>query len=424
MEPYDALFSASINILSIYIMVRLLKLFLPVKITKSSVTLPIYIGIWFSNWCIYYFFGMPNLTTFSLLAGLMFAAITIFDGSVPKKIMAVIISVASGTISENIVWKLSAALLPQAKNEAVECMCAVILNFLIVLIIERYISPDRYAILPRGGYFNILLISVGSVILSEIIILQDDPGNSAMIGLSIICLINVGTYYMYEKISESWNNRLKNAEMEQQIRMYANQFDIINQTRQNIQSFRHDMKNHLSLLSIFLANNEHEKAADYIKSLNEVLENEREYVKTGNIEIDSILNYKLEQAERSIGCKTDIQIDVPDQSFMSGFDLNVLLGNLLDNALEAVSKAEDKFLDIRIRYTKGILYISIYNTFDGNISIKDNRLSSTKKNIGNHGVGLENIKKIVEKYEGTINIEHNSHLFKADLILFPETAKI
>lgn len=424
MEPYDALFSASINILSIYIMVRLLKLFLPVKITKSSVTLPIYIGIWFSNWCIYYFFGMPNLTTFSLLAGLMLAAITIFDGSVPKKIMAVIISVASGTISENIVWKLSAALLPQTKNEAVECMCAVILNFLIVLVIERYISPDRYAILPRGGYFNILLISVGSVILSEIIILQDDPGNSAMIGLSIICLINVGTYYIYEKISESWNNRLKNAEMEQQIRMYANQFDIINQTRQNIQSFRHDMKNHLSLLNIFLTNNEHEKAADYIKSLNEVLENEREYVKTGNIEIDSILNYKLEQAERFIGCKTDIQIDVPDQSFMSGFDLNILLGNLLDNALEAVSKADDKFLDIRIRYTKDILYISIYNTFDGNISIKDNRLSSTKKNIGNHGVGLENIKKIVEKYEGTINIEHNNHLFKADLILFPETAKI
>ena len=386
--------------------------------------MPIYIGMWLINWCVYYFFQIPNLTTISLLIGLMVTAIVIFDGSIWKKIMAVIISNASGIIAENIVWKISVMLLIPIESEAVGGLCSVVLKFLIILLIERCISPDRYAQLPKAGYLNIIFVAVGSVVLAEMIMLHNDSNDSALICLSIICLINVNTYYIYEKISESWKDKLMKAGMEQQIKMYANQFEIIGQTQQNIRSIKHDMMNHVSLLRIFLKDKEYEKASGYVDMLGEGLENEKEYVKTGNIEIDSILNYKLEYIERISGCKPDVQVDVPSQSFMSGFDLNVLLGNLLDNAAEAIRKAEKKILNIRIKYSKELLYISIYNTFDGKLCNKGGGLLSTKKDMENHGVGLVNIKRIVDKFEGTMKVEHNSELFKIDIILFLEAAKM
>lgn len=424
MGIYDALFSAIFNVFSIYINVRILKLFLPVKIAKATITMPIYIGMWFINWFVYYYFNIPNLTTISLLIGLMVTAIVIFNGSIWKKIMAVIISNASGIIAENIVWKLSTMLMMPIESEAVGGLCSVILKFLIILFIERCISLDRCVQLPKAGYFNIILIAIGSVVLAEMIMLYNTSNDSTLICLSIICLINVNTYYIYEKISDSWKDKLMNAEMEQQIRIYENQFDIIEQTQQNIRSLKHDMKNHISLLRIFLKDKEYEKAIEYVDILGEGLKNEREYVKTGNIEVDSILNYKLEYIEKKLGCGLDIQVSVPEQSFMSGFDLNVLLGNLLDNAIDAIKKAEEKYLSIIIRYTHGVLYISVYNTFDGKIKKKGGRLLTRKKDKNNHGVGLENVNRIIEKFGGTMKIEYDKLLFKIDIILFLETAKI
>lgn len=424
MGIYDALFSAIFNMLSIYIDVRMLKLFLPVRVKESLITMPVYIGVWLVNWLIFYFFNTPNLTTCSMIIGLLVVAVVIFYGNFWKKVLAVIVINASGIIAENIVWKLSIIFLASAGSAAVGGLCSVILKFLIILVIERCVSLDRYAKLTKAGYINIILVSVGSVILSEVITLYHYTNDLTMICLSIICMINVSTYYMYEKIAEAWEDRLKNAEMEQQIRMYANQFDIIGQSCQNIKSLRHDMKNHMALISIYLQNKQYEKACAYVETLGECLKSEKEYVKTGNIEIDSILNYKLENVEKKFGYKPDVQIDVPEQSFMSGFDLNVLLSNLLDNAVEAISKVENKFLSIRIRFSRGILYISIYNTFSGKLCERAGRLVSTKSNTKNHGIGLENVRKIVEKFEGTMKIEHDDELFKIDIILFLETAKI
>lgn len=424
MEVYNVLFSMVFNMLSIYIDVRVLKLFLPNRITKASITMPIYIGVWLINWFAFYFFNMPNLTTLSMLIGLLIIAIVNFGGSIWKKILAVTITEASGIIAENIIWKFSDIFLVPIESEAVGGLGSVVLKFLIILVIEHYISMNRYAKLPKSGYANIILISLGSVILSEIIMLYNFSNDLMLLCLSIICVINISTYYMYEKIAESWKDRLKSAEMEQQIKMYANQFDVIGQSWQNIRALRHDMKNHIALIDIYLQNKKYKKASEYVDKLGEGLKNEKEYVKTGNIEIDSILNYKLGYVEKKFGYKPDIQIDVPAHSFMSGFDLNVLLSNLLDNAIEAISKVNDKLLNIRIRFSQGILYISVYNTFDGKLCEKDGRLLSIKSNIGNHGVGLENVRKIVEKFDGTMKIEHESNIFKIDIILFFKTATI
>lgn len=86
---------------------------------------------------------------------------------------------------------------------------------------------------------------------------------------------------------------------------------------------------------------------------------------------------------------------MPEQPFISAFDSNVLLSNLLDNSIEAVQKVNDRFIDIRIGFSQSVLYISVYNTFDGKINKEQGKIFNRKKDAEQHGVGLENVKRIV-----------------------------
>lgn len=418
MTIYDALFSAMFNLLSVYINIRIIKLFLPVKIMNGFITLPVYAGAWLCNWLLYYFVNIPNLTTLSLFAGLMAIALIIFEGNMGKKVAVVALSMASCIITENVVWKMCDRGILPIENEPVAGLCAVILEFFIIILIERYVHLDRYTSLPKGSYVNMVLSSGGSVVLSEIIVLPEHSNDMAMLGLGIICLINVSTYYIYEKVSETYRQKMENAVMQQQVEMYAKQFEVIGKSQEDLKALRHDMKNHIMLINTYLQNREYEEASKYADQFSEGLENIQEYVRTGNISVDSILNYKLGRIEKDVGCKPEIEIDVPDEPFMSDFDLNILLGNLLDNAAEALKKVEDKYLSIKLVYAKGTLYISVYNSFDGRVRRSNQMVLSSKEDSGNHGIGLANVKRIVKKYDGALKIHCKEKLWGIDIIVY------
>lgn len=418
MKIYDALFSAMFNILSIYINIRVIKLFLPAKITKRYVTLPIYAGVWLCNWLLYYFLNIQNLTTLSLFVGLLIVSFVIFEGSAGKKITVVTVSTASCIIAENIVWEMCNRGLLPVESEPAGGLCAVTLEFFIILLIEKYVRFDRYTELPEGSFMNMILLSGGSVVLSEIIALPKHSDDMVMFGLGIICLMNVSTYYVYEKISESHRQNMERAAMEQQVKMYAKQFEVIGQSQENLKALRHDMNNHITLINTYLQNKEYEVASKYAEQFSESINSIQEYVRTGNISVDSILNYKLERIERDVGCKPEIEISVPDQSFMSDFDLNILLGNLLDNAAEALRKVEDKYLSIKLVYARGALYISIYNSFNGKIRRNNQMILSSKEDGGSHGIGLANVERIVNKYDGTMKIHCKEKLWGIDIIIY------
>ena len=422
MGIYEALFSALFNLFSLYISIRIIKLFLPARKTGKVFSASLCMGVWVFNWMLYYFFHIPDLTTMSLFFGLLAIAVLLFEGGIWRKGFAVIVSLATGIISENIVWKIFTGIPLLSGSEAAGAFCSVVLEFLILLCVERFVFIKRYKRLPAGIYANSLLIATGSAVLSEIIVLQAESKTAVWIGMSMICLINLSTYYTYEKNAESWEEKLRHAQMEQQLKMYANQFDIIEESRKTIRAVRHDMKNHLSLIGWYLQRQEYGKAQQYLSELGGELEAGKEYVRTGNVELDSILNYKLEYGEKKAGSDIKVSVEVPDKLLMPAFDLNVLLSNLLDNAIEAVQKADDRLIDLKIRFSREILYVSVYNTFDGKLREREGKLFSTKKAAGEHVIGLENVKGIVEKYNGTMKVGYEGEFFQTDIVLFLEAA--
>lgn len=118
-----------------------------------------------------------------------------------------------------------------------------------------------------------------------------------------------------------------------------------------------------------------------------------------------------------------IRVDIPSQIAFSNFDMSVLLGNLMDNAIKAALESEDKYLDLDMNYDKGVLILIITNSYDGNLSMHKNRLISTKTDTElPHGIGLSSVEKIVEQNNGYLNISHEMHRFTVKIVLYTNSS--
>lgn len=418
MDGFELIADIIFYILGIYVDIRYIKLFLRPK-GHSSVNTKLLCAVGFAvNWLVYQFVPITFLLTVSAFGAILLVAILEYKGNIVEKMLVVALRMAVGAAIEGGVWRLLVWLNGENVNEALGNMMSQLLLLIVAVTLERCISADKEMRLSWGSYVNMLLVSIGGVSLSNI--LTDTVGISnrlAMLGLCIICVMNIGTYYMYEKVSEAYQEKMKKTVLENQIVMYQNQFEIIHEARQDMKQLRHDMKNHFLLIEGYLQKGKYAEAQEYIGQLAEKTSSVKEYVNTGNDELDSILNYKLGQAN-NMRCITDIKIEVPRERFMSDFDLNMLLSNLMDNALEAIEKTEERVLTVRIKYAKRMLYISVYNSYNGNVKKERNRLLTTKVKKEEHGIGMTSIQRIVDKYQGEMTIQTAEDMFKTDIIMY------
>ncbi len=115
------------------------------------------------------------------------------------------------------------------------------------------------------------------------------------------------------------------------------------------------------------------------------------------------------------------EIMVPEVTNIPSFDMTVILGNLLDNAIRAAGSAEEnKYIEIKAWYSKGRLFIKIENTYSGKIVTENNKFFTTKLDKENHGIGLENVRKALNKYDGNMNIEYKNNIFSVLILMYIE----
>lgn len=416
----ETIFSAVFNILSIYIGFRIIRIFLSRKDVPVFMQILTYALVWGVNWTVYYVFNDAVLTITSLMGGMFIATILLYEGSLVRKILAVVSAMALGMASENIIWIVFGELSTFQINAALGSLFSECFELLIVIVLERCFKINKKDIISLRSYFNIIIVIAGSIILGEILVkLSGDDQTLAMFGLSIICLSDVSTYYIYDKINEVYLQKLERKAIKQRIEMYENQLEIMQQSQRNIRSLRHDIKNHLILLQTYIASQEYDKALQYIESINEYMVVSGQFIHTGNQEIDAILNYMIGKAQ-SKGCKVETQIQVPNECFISKMDLNVLLSNLLDNALEALERVEQRYLYISMKYQKGVFAMCIKNSYDGTLIKKGKKYITRKNDIENHGIGLQNVNEVIEKYNGEQIIETINGLYIITILLYVE----
>ena len=415
METDNIIFRLIYYILSWYVDIRFVNFILKSKREPFVRPWIIYMIAGTFNWLISYYCTDSLMITMSAFISILVLVVVIYDGNIFSKLVVSLIVLTSGVVVENIVWRVFAGM--DAAQSAAGNLSSNLIRLIIIFTLERYIKTNKQTRLPIGSFLNMMIISIGGVVLVNLLMQANLENQFAMAGMCIVAIINICTYHLYVKINEACSQEIEQITMQQQIIMYRHQFDLIEQSEEKIRLLRHDLKKHMLMLTQYMQKGNFEEAQIYAGQIAQNAKVFGEYVKTGNSGIDCIVNHMLARADQ-LQCKRNIVIQVPETCFMPDFDLNMLLGNLLENALEAVEKAENKNLDLYISYMKGVLYVSLYNTYNGLIRKKGGEHITTKNNHCGHGLGMKSVQIIVKKYHGEMKVQNTKELFKVDIVIY------
>lgn len=230
----------------------------------------------------------------------------------------------------------------------------------------------------------------------------------------LLFLVVEGTLFSYKRGFEHQSERFQQQVM-------GHQYEEIKSIYINMRGWRHDYHNHLQVMKAQLALGNLAEARQYLDELERDLDRVDTYVKSGNLMVDAILNSKLslaQQKEIAVNCKAQ----VPEQIPVEDVDLCVILGNLLDNALEACEQIPKKqrFLRVYMIVNKSQLYLSVQNAAKEELNFDERNYITSKR--GNHGFGMKRVKAMVDKYEGYLNLANEPGIFAAEVTMPLKTA--
>ena len=207
----------------------------------------------------------------------------------------------------------------------------------------------------------------------------------------------------------------------------AYQSDLMEKHCQEVESmyrqtraWRHDYHNHIQTMKSYLAMGQIEELDAYLNELDQDLTAIDTVVKTGNVMIDAILNSKISLAKQR-GIAVDAKAIVPKElgTSISEVDLSLIIGNLMDNAMEACMRVDDpgqRFIRVYIDIMKGELYIYVMNAASGTLK-RIGKIYETLKDSRHHGFGLMRIDKAVERCHGYLERADEEGVFATEVLL-------
>ncbi len=327
-------------------------------------------------------------------------------------IVEVIVGVASGFFG-------TSALEKSGFDNSALLILVRLLSYMLVLLLGRIKRARAGQDISSGSWLSVIGIPAASMYL-VVVLFQAEGLQAANVVSSIAALliINVLVFHLYDRLQIKAEEALERELLVQQNKYYDNQFQLMKTSEESLRAIRHDFKNHLSALSSLADKETGSEVRKYISELIDTSDNTERYINTGNVEIDSILNAKIQEAAAK-GVTVNAIVAVPEHLTLMTFDLTVLLGNLIDNAIEGTLNARNGgSIDLDLRYSKNRLLLEISNPFTGEIELKDGLPVTKKRDKQNHGIGLKQVVKTLKKYDGDLDISVEEGRFKASAIIF------
>ena len=225
---------------------------------------------------------------------------------------------------------------------------------------------------------------------------------SVTVSMILLFIINIVVFFLYESLSIAYARAAKATAAEQEKNYYQNQCQLMQ-----------------NAVEAFLEDHKTNEASQYLQELIQKEEKKSVlYSTSGNIVVDSIINYKLRSvSDWNVAVTVDIVI--PTELPIEIVDLSTILTNLLDNAVQALQKTDGKReLKIAMTYRKGMLFIAVKNTYPGKVHYENGEIVTTKEDTESHGYGLKNVESAAEKYHGICQLHHNDVYFDAEVALY------
>lgn len=274
--------------------------------------------------------------------------------------------------------------------------------------------------IPKIYWAAVVLVPVSSMYVFSMLY---KAGSLTPVEILIAALALLGVDYciilLYEALTAAYRRTLEQALLAEQNRYYASQLKSLSEAYNTIRSVKHDIKGNLNAIRVLAEEGRTQEIVDYVGGINEAPGFNMKYVDTGNLLIDGILNYEKQQAVNT-GVRMEFtKIIVMEKMDYNEFDMSIVLGNLLDNAITAAAPLEEEgYVQVYMEQRRDRLRIEVCNPFRHTLKKdRSGRFLSTKEDAANHGIGLGNVRKIVEKYDGSIRFNTDHQIFKVEVIL-------
>ncbi|MDM0838754.1 ATP-binding protein [Clostridium perfringens] len=308
-------------------------------------------------------------------------------------------------------------------------LCFMILLILMIIVVVFIVNFFKECILNINDLTikkqTKLVFAIGiSVLLSEKVF-DNISLNAGLVYRVNISTINIAVtlaiihFITYKRFKEYKSNSQINI-LEKQLDYQKNYYEKVINNYGEARKALHDMNNHMSVIKYFLENKDYKNMDDYIQSLSERIVTNKDNNICSNKVINAICLDKRERCKKE-GINIRFDIIINKKLKIDDLDLCIVLGNLIDNAIEACEKINDKevqkVIQVSARIYLNQIYIKVINSKNNKVEKRNNKFLTSKKDKKNHGIGLENVKEAVHKNHGDIEIKDSKNTFEVSLYM-------
>lgn len=276
-----------------------------------------------------------------------------------------------------------------------------IVNCGTLLTIRMWVIIDIICLAPLFAMISFILFTPDKT-------LNIYPASFACIMTSLGCIYLTG--YIAATIKTELENR--------NLKLQQTHYQELERNQHTIRKLRHDMNNHLSVISALIEDDDKDKVSLYFQKLSsQFVVSSRTFC--NNSIVNAVINAKHNFiTENNIDCF--INVDINHMLAIDDTNLCSIFANTIDNAIEASLQIDDvkkRSISIKARYDKGYFCYEIINAKESKVQREHDIFFTTKKNKKAHGFGLENVRSIVEQYNGTLDISYDDNVFTVVIII-------
>lgn len=302
-----------------------------------------------------------------------------------------------------------------------------ILLFLVVNLFYLFLGFGFFSFFLKHHYSRRLVFLGGWMVLWIVVLLlyyylvfgTDRVQVLSACGIFLILFVSSLVFGFSDRIQEEADDRVRDVMYQQQLEYYTRQFEDISRAQQETRKMRHELKNQYILISALAEKGD---CAAIIEMMNQMHREVEGLVrcKTGNLAVDAVLNYKIAAALED-GIRFELNLNIPTQFDTNDVKLCGLLGNAIDNAVEACRRMpeEERRIQVSMAVQKKNLFIEVKNSYDGTL-LRDakGKLLTRKEQAVNHGFGISIMQELLRNNYGTMETAWDGREFCLRMILY------
>ncbi|MCI2106701.1 MAG: GHKL domain-containing protein [Intestinimonas sp.] len=313
-------------------------------------------------------------------------------GGYSLTVFTLVASVIAIPLGVNVIHKKATALLSLENTKAWGSLWVVPLMFFLILVSMACVDNDAWV---RSWPYIIMTVTMA-----------------------------VGGCVVLYMVSKMLIETDKNATLREDVRMFKMQlvfqksaYEKLSSRITEIKAARHDLRHHLSVIETYLQLKKYDDLQRYLDEYKSSLPDNREFFLCENSAANVIvLHYVEAAANEGIFVKTSLHL--PQKIKISDMDLCIVLGNCIENALEACRRMESgpKYIHVKSKIHGDILGIVVDNSFDGKVEVRNGKFLSRKRN-NEEGLGIASVRAIAAKYRGTALCRYDEKEFRVSVML-------